>query len=384
MQIRRPTSRDFRPNISSEREDGNDPSVCTVLGMAPDFGTCGTASYQSSCRLCSIVARWPWLPSDSQPIQSTVKDDLEIPEKVRRTALARDEDGQAWLARLGRLVAELEREWGLSIGHAFSTGTEAFVAEAVTAEGQQAVLKIAITGIDPSCRELRTLLAANGRGYVQVLRHDAGQGVMLLERLGPQLHQLRLPLDAQIENICATLRDAWMPLPKGLEIMSGAEKASSLAAFIEAAWSALGKPCSESSVDKALSFAEVRRRAFDPQNAVLAHGDAHAWNTLLVPRGDPRRFKFVDPDGLFIERAYDLGISMREWPSEFLAGDPLELGRQRCHQLARLTGVDLEPIWQWGFIESLSNGLLLKQKGLDKLASEFLEVVEAWSEGDLL
>jgi streptomycin 6-kinase len=103
-----------------------------------------------------------------------------------------------------------------------------------------------------------------------------------------------------------------------------------------------------------------------------------------VPGSGPRRFKFVDPDGLFIERAYDLGISLREWGSELLAGDPLVLGRRRCHQLARLTGVEPEPIWQWGFIERVSNGLLLKQKGLDKLASESLTVADAWAMGDLL
>ena len=309
---------------------------------------------------------------------------LVIPDRVRRTALAHGKGGLEWLAGLARLVAELEREWDLSIGRTFSTGTEAFVAEAVSADGRQAVLKIAIPGLDPAARELHTLLAANGRGYVQVLQHEAARGVMLLERLGPQLHQLRLPLITQIEIICATLQDAWMQPPKGLQLVSGAEKASNLAAFIEGAWPELGKPCSERAIDKALSFADVRRQAFDPRNAVLAHGDAHAWNTLLVPGGGPRRFKFVDPDGLFIERAYDLGISMREWGSEFLAGDPLELGRRRCHLLARLTGVEPEPIWQWGFIERISNGLLLKQKGLDEAADEFLTVADAWALGDLL
>jgi streptomycin 6-kinase len=307
---------------------------------------------------------------------------LEIPDKVRRTALACGEDGSAWLAGLGRLVAELEREWDLSIGRSYPTATEAFVAEAATADGCPAVLKIPIAGIDPSRRELRTLLAANGRNYVEVLRHDAEHGVILLERLGPQLHQLGLPLDVQIEFICAALRDAWIPLPEGLELVSGAAKASGLAAFIESAWRELGRPCSERAIATALSFAETRRRAFDPQAAVLAHGDAHAWNTLLVPGAGPPRFKFVDPDGLFIERAYDLGISMREWPSELLKGDPLELGRRRCRQLSRLTGVEPEPIWQWGFMESLSNGLLLKQKGLESLANEFLKVVDAWTLGD--
>jgi streptomycin 6-kinase len=313
---------------------------------------------------------------------TTKQSALDIPDKVRRTALAHGQEGLAWLAGLRGLVSELEREWGLSLGRTFPTGTEAFVAEAATAEGRQGVLKISIPGLDPLRRELRTLLAANGRSYVQVLRHDAARGVMLLERLGPQLHQLGLRLDAQIKIICVTLQDAWMEPPEGLPLMSGAEKASSLAAFIETAWSELGKPCSERAIDKALSFADARRQAFDPEDAVLAHGDAHAWNTLLVPGGGPRRFKFVDPDGLFIERAYDLGISMREWGTDLLAGDPLELGRRRCRQLAQLTGVEPEPIWQWGFMERVSNGLLLKRKGLDQLASESLRLADAWTAGD--
>lgn len=245
-------------------------------------------------------------------------------------------------------------------------------------------MKLAIPGLDPAARELRTLLIARGRGYARVYRHDAARGAMLLERLGSQLHELGLPLDAQIEAICMTLRQAWTPLTDGGAFTTGAEKARGLADFIVTAWRELGEPCSVRTVDTACSFAEARRRAFDPVSAVLAHGDAHAWNTLVVPgAGDGRRhFKFVDPDGLFIERAYDLGIPMREWGAELLAGDPLVLGRRRCRLLAQLTGVEPEPIWQWGFIERTSTGLLLMKLGLDRLAREFLAVADAWARAD--
>jgi len=37
---------------------------------------------------------------------------------------------------------------------------------------------------------------------------------------------------------------------------------------------------------------------------------------LGTPGAGPQRFKFID--GFFIEGAYDLGISMRERPSELL------------------------------------------------------------------
>jgi streptomycin 6-kinase len=50
---------------------------------------------------------------------------------------------------------------------------------------------------------------------------------------------------------------------------------------------------------------------------VLAHGDPHAWKTLLDPKTN--QYKLVDPDGLFTERAHDLNISMRVWIAELLA-----------------------------------------------------------------
>jgi streptomycin 6-kinase len=307
---------------------------------------------------------------------------LQIPDRVRRRAVALGEAGVAWLAGLDGLVRDLAAEWHLSIDQTLSGGTESFVAKTRTAAGQNAVLKIAIPGLDPTASELRTLLAAQGRGYARVFRHDAARGAMLLERLGCQLNELGLPVDAQLEAICVTLLGAWTPLPEGAQFMTGAEKARNLADFIETEWRDLGKPCSARTIEMACSFAHARRRAFDPETAILAHGDAHAWNTLVAPGDGPMCFKFVDPDGLFIERAYDLGILMREWGAELLAGDPLVLGRRRCHQLARLTGVEPERIWQWGFIERTSSGLLLLKLGLNQLAHEFLAVADAWARPD--
>lgn len=100
---------------------------------------------------------------------------------------------------------------------------------------------------------------------------------------------------------------------------------------------------------------------------------------VASPGPGPRRFQLVHPDGLFIERAYDLGIPMRERGAELLAGDPVRLGQRRCRQLARRTGVAFEAIWQWGFVERVSTGLLLQQLGLEPQAREFLRVADAWA-----
>jgi len=304
---------------------------------------------------------------------------FQVPEFVRLKALDEGERGQTWLDGLDDLLGGLARDWGLALGRGLTGGTEAFVVEVLTADGREAVLKVGVPGSDLDGGELRVLTAAGGRGYVEVFRHDRPRNAMLLERLGPQLAELGLSVDAQIEAICTTLIEAWRPPPDGVVFMTGAEKASSLAEFIETLFVELGRPCEERTAEMALDFAEQRRRAFDPAKAVLAHGDAHAWNTLLVLGDGPRRYKFVDPDGVFIEPAYDLGIPMREWGAELLAGDPVALGHRRCRQLAALTGVAPEPIWQWGFTERVSTGLLCQKIGMNTEARDMLAIADAWS-----
>jgi streptomycin 6-kinase len=114
---------------------------------------------------------------------------------------------------------------------------------------------------------------------------------------------------------------------------------------------------------------------------VLVHGDAHAHNTLQDPLHRSRagaEFKFIDPDGLFAERAYDLAIPMREWSSELLEGDPTRLGRERCGLLGHLTGVDTQAIWEWGFVERVSTGLLAMQVDAEGVGRRMLEVARHW------
>lgn len=303
---------------------------------------------------------------------------LQIPEIVRTRALLRGDEGLAWLDGLPATAASLAHDWDLELGPVLAGGADALVAACRTRDGQDVVLKIVMSGLAPGNDQLRALLTFKGHGYVEVLRHDAARNAMLLERLGAPLSELGLPIVAQIEIICDTLRQAWTRVADGHGFTTGAEKAESLATFITDLWRELGGPCSQRTIDLALDFADRRRRAYDPAACVLAHGDAHASNTLAVP-GQQGRFKFIDPDGLFIEPAYDLAIPMRDWGAELLAGDPVLLGESRCEQLARLTGVEPEPIWQWGFIERVSTGLLLLQLGQTGLAEEYLTVADAWA-----
>ena len=304
---------------------------------------------------------------------------LEIPEKVRRSAALQGEAGHVWLASLPLQIAGLEHRWMIKVGPPEQRGSEAFVAAARTRDGRDAVLKIVLPHIDPMRQELRILQAANGAGYARLLRSDPAGNAMLLEKLGPPLHAFHLPDDRRIQIICATLAEAWMSLlPLGALLPTGAEKAMEFAAAIESLWEPLGMPCSERAVELALSYAERRRQAFDPARSVLAHGDAHEWNTLAAPRSRTG-FKFIDPDGALAERAYDLAIPMREWGSVLPDGDLVQHGRHRCGLLSRLTGVECRPIWEWTVIQCVSNGLLLHRIGFAAAASVSLAMADAWA-----
>jgi len=292
------------------------------------------------------------------------------------------ETGAAWLGGLGDLVERLEREWGIAAGNAMSGGSEAFVAEATTRDGRSVVLKLAMPEMEGNGsfeNEALALRLADGRGYAALLACDAPGRAMLLERLGEPLSEAGLPPEEQRSALCAALRASWAKVPDGAPLPTGAAIADWHAGFIAERWGALQPPCGRRALDRALACAASRRAAYDPASAVLVHGDAHSGNALRDVSGEGPAWKFVDPDGLRAEPAYDLGILMREWPEE-LSPDPVRNGRARCAALQSLAGVDAAAIWEWGYLQCMSTGLFLLQLGQEREGLRLLRIAEAWAE----
>ena len=196
---------------------------------------------------------------------------------------------------------------------------------------------------------------------------------MLLERLGPNLAQLELPVPAILAAITATLRSFWRPVSPDDGLRTGAEHARWSGGYIAATWEEVGRPCARHVIDAALVLCEGRAASFDASRAVLVHGDAHGWNTLQAA---PGIYKFVDVEGLCSEPAHDLGVAMREYNEPLLDGDTAELVRARATYLAERCAVDARAVWEWGFIERVSTGLA-NLRDFDGGAGEaFLAVAE--------
>lgn len=291
---------------------------------------------------------------------------VDVPETVRRKALA--VGASQWLDALPSVLADLERDWSISVGSTYEEATEAFVAEAVLDGGVPAVLKVLVPrDRDAASNEITVLRLTDGAGCARLLRHDAARGALLLERLGRPLRELALPIRRRHEILCAVASRVWRPAPD-CGLPTGADKGRWLAGFITATWEDLDRPCSPGAVEHALACASRRSDAHDDERAVLVHGDVHQWNTLQAGDG----FKLVDPDGLLAEAEYDLGIVMREDPIELLQGDPHE----RARWLAQRTGLDPTAIWEWGVIERVSTGLLGTSVGLQPIGDQMLAAAD--------
>jgi streptomycin 6-kinase len=302
---------------------------------------------------------------------------LDVPELVRQRAMSNGSAGQRWLDDLPELVDSLATQWDLVLGQSFRGGTASFVVAATDGSGRDCVLKVAmpldIDDRDSFDRSVLVHQLANGRGCARLYAHDQSAPAMLLERLGRNLAELEMPLPRILKTVATTLRTFWRPVADDYGLPTAIDKARWLADHIEGWWAELGRPCSREVVDRAITYCDARASAFDPSQAVLVHGDAHGWNTLDAGAG---AFKFVDPEGLRSEPAHDLSVPMREYNEPLIEGDTPRLVRERAETLAALCDIDPGPVWEWGFIERVSTGLLNVRDFDTDDGAVFLEVAE--------
>lgn len=300
---------------------------------------------------------------------------IVVPDVVLAKAAVDGDGGRGWADTLPGMVSALQDMWSLRIGEQLDGGTSAYVARATTTSGDRAVVKIAVPTADFE-REARTLDLADGRGYVRLLAHDVTRQAMLMEPLGSSMNRVGYPPERQLATLAAVVPQVWA-LPhsdsdsgRDGERWAGdpVDKAADLQPSIARLWHELDHPCSEQVVARALEFAERLSDTFAPDRAVVVHGDAAADNLLQVPvprPGAEAGFVFVDPSTFVGDPAYDLGVALRDWCRELLAGDAPALARGWCRMLATACNADEVAVWQWGYVERVSTGLYVQSLGGD-------------------
>lgn len=312
--------------------------------------------------------------SNAQPktIQRT------IPPLVVSRAKSVGPLGEAWLNSLDQQIAQLEAQWNITVGEALFGGTHAFVAYADGPNGEPYVLKLDMPenfGGD-FAKGIAVLQMVDGRGYAKIYDYDLEKRACLLERLGKPINQLNYTVWEQLRIICSVLQQTWKIPVSETSFTNSAESVAWFRGFIAEAWEKQHHPCSEQIIKQAFSYLQSREEAFNPAEFVLVHGDAHGGNTLETLSGDG--FRLIDPDGIVYEKAYDLGVLMREWTEEY-EQEPFKKGIERCEYLHTLTGVPFQAIWEWGYLQSVSTGLLALQIGQEEMGRKMLRTAEHWA-----
>lgn len=271
----------------------------------------------------------------------------------------------------------MERDWSCAVGRALPGGSNSYVARAIFADGSAAVLKVALTA-DGLAEQVATLQRADGRGYARLLRFDLDRRAMLLESLGPALSASRLSPEQQLVVLTETLREAWLPAvarPEDTE-----DKANGLRSLIERCRPQVGSAWPDAVFDQALAFADSLVAA-EPGELVVVHGDPHPGNALALSQGaaaaEPGRsasgYCFVDPDGFVADRAYDLGVTLRDWCGRVRAPDGRDTLERYCDLVAEHSGVDRDRIWRWAYLERVTTGLYVLEFGAEAVGRPFLD-----------
>jgi streptomycin 6-kinase len=191
------------------------------------------------------------------------------------------------------------------------------VAPAVTAEGEQVVLKVQ----DPhreSEHEAEALRLWDGAGAVRLLDHEPDEHALLLERCVPGTPLSAAGADTALDVLVELLPRLWKPA--GAPFGTLAAEAAWWADSLEQSWERLARPFERKLLDAALEALQELPRTQGPP--VLLHQDLHGDNVLAAQR-EP--WLAIDPKPLAGEREFGIAPIVRS----------RELGHSRADVLAR-------------------------------------------------
>jgi streptomycin 6-kinase len=240
-----------------------------------------------------------------------------VDSEFRRRIISFGEDGRRWLEELPLLLQRCEVRWRLQVGPPVADLSYNYVAPAHMADGRQIMLKLGVPRAELN-REIMALRTYGGRGSVRLVDADAGDGVLLLEKLSPgnMLSEFGRENDAEATRIAArVMKRLWRPVPVDHQFKTIGQWAMGFKRLRDRFQGETG-PFHPDLVAEAEAI--FRRHLASGEAAVLLHGDLHHYNILAAER-EP--WLAIDPKGIVGDPAYDAGALLRnpiysiyEWP----------------------------------------------------------------------
>ncbi|HSZ38804.1 MAG TPA: aminoglycoside phosphotransferase family protein [Trebonia sp.] len=200
--------------------------------------------------------------------------------------------GRAWLAALPSLVADLAREWELTVTDGeIRHGYNAVVIRVARA-GVPLALKITWPSGDDVRLEAEALAAWHGHGAVGLVAADPARGALLLERLGTGRSLADVPVLEAGAIAGTVLRELAVPAPESVPALR--DQANWIAsAFVERRH----QPDSQVPGDWLTLAARLADALSRDPARLLIHADLHYGNVLAreAPGADDRGWVAIDP-----------------------------------------------------------------------------------------
>jgi streptomycin 6-kinase len=267
---------------------------------------------------------------------------MQLPEPfIRSLTHVLGERGRAWIDALPALIADCERDYGLTIGAPFELSYN-YVAPATLADGTDAVLKLSPHG-DDFRHELTATRAFDGHGMVRLLASDEPRGIALLERLRPGTMLVDLDDDAKQTEIAARIMlDLRRDPPPNSGLPTTRDWFEAFARHRAEHGGAGPLPRDAFERGEATYRALLGSPAAPP---VLLHGDLHHYNVLSAQRAP---WLAIDPHGVIGEPAFEVGAWFGNPAGLLQRAHPEEIIARRVEVFAERLGYDRQRIIAWG------------------------------------
>ncbi|MFB7089967.1 aminoglycoside phosphotransferase family protein [Streptomyces sp. NPDC056296] len=292
---------------------------------------------------------------------------FEPPRRLVRALGETAPDGDDWLEKLPEAaertlaLRELTAERVQVPG-----GRSSLVVLVRTAHGKPAVLKLAPRRARPES-ERAALAHWGGLGAVQLLEAETAEGVLLLERLHPDVSVRSLPEAKALLEAAGTLRRLWVEPPAGHPFETVAERTGRQAEAMRAG--AVADPEVAPLVDAALTAREELLAA--PPEQRLLHG---TFRQSKVLAGERMPWLAVGPDPVVGESAFDLARLVRDRVEDLIAQPSgASTTRRRVKRLAESLEVDQERLRGWTLFRAVESGVRARRVGREQDAELLLE-----------
>ncbi|WP_406220394.1 aminoglycoside phosphotransferase family protein [Streptomyces canus] len=289
---------------------------------------------------------------------------FEPPQRLVRALGESAPDGDDWVERLPETAEQAVALHELTVERVqVPGGRSSLVVLVRRPDGTPAVLKLAPARARPES-ERAALAHWDGRGAVQLLEPFAAEGVLLLERLHPDVSVRSLPEAKALLEAAGALRRLWVEPPGDHVFETVAERTGRQAAVMRGASAEVA-----GLVSAALDARESLLAA--PPEERLLHGTFRQSKVLSGVRSP---WLAVGPDPVVGECAFDLARLVRDRVEDLIASPSgAATTRRRIKRLAESLEVDQERLRGWTLFRAVESGVRALRVGRPKDAELLLE-----------